>query len=157
MDFINTLMPNFERLSGELYECIGQTFTMLAVSGSIAWVLGVAVGVLLTVCRPGGILENRWLFTIVDRGIDIIRSIPFIILIVLLIPVSRFLVGTGSGVTGPSSLLWPAPCRSLPVRSNRSWPTLITVSLKRARRWAFRRAKSSSRCICARASPASPA
>lgn len=100
MDFINTLMPNFERLSGELYECIGQTFTMLAVSGSIAWVLGVAVGVLLTVCRPGGILENRWLFTIFDRGIDIIRSIPFIILIVLLIPVSRFLVGTGSGVTG---------------------------------------------------------
>ena len=92
MDFINTLMPNFERLSGELYECIGQTFTMLAVSGSIAWVLGVAVGVLLTVCRPGGILENRWLFTIFDRGIDIIRSIPFIILIVLLIPVSRFLV-----------------------------------------------------------------
>ena len=76
MDFINTLMPNFERLSGELYECIGQTFTMLAVSGSIAWVLGVAVGVLLTVCRPGGILENRWLFTIFDRGIDIIRSIP---------------------------------------------------------------------------------
>ena len=100
MDFINQLMPNFERLSGELLECIGQTFTMLAVSGSIAWVLGVAVGVLLTVCRPGGILENRVLFTVFDRGIDIIRSIPFIILIVLLIPVSRFLVGTGSGVTG---------------------------------------------------------
>ena len=49
---------------------------------------------------PGGILENRPLFTIFDRGIDIIRSIPFIILIVLLIPLSRFLVGTGSGVTG---------------------------------------------------------
>ena len=149
MDFINTLMPNFERLSGELYECIGQTFTMLAVSGSIAWVLGVAVGVLLTVCRPGGILENRWLFTIFDRGIDIIRSIPFIILIVLLIPVSRFLVGTGSGVTGSFVALVAG---TVPF-----WPTLITVSLKRARQWAFRRAKSSSRCICARAFPASPA
>lgn len=100
MDFINTLMPNFSRLSGELLECIGQTFTMLGVSGTIAWVLGVAVGVLLVVCRPHGILENRVLFTIFDRGIDLIRSIPFIILIVLLIPVSRFLVGTGSGVTG---------------------------------------------------------
>ena len=87
-------------MSGELLECIGQTFTMLAVSGTIAWVLGVAVGVLLVVCRPHGILENRVLFTIFDRGIDLIRSIPFIILIVLLIPVSRFLVGTGSGVTG---------------------------------------------------------
>ena len=39
-------------------------------------------------------------FPIFDKSIDIIRSIPFIILIVLLIPLSRFLVGTGSGVTG---------------------------------------------------------
>ena len=52
MDFINQLMPNFERLSGELLECIGQTFTMLAVSGSIAWVLGVAVGLTTEPVEP---------------------------------------------------------------------------------------------------------
>ena len=62
--------------------------------------LGILVGVLLVTTRPGGILENRAVFTFFDRAIDIIRSIPFIILIVLLIPLSRFLVGTGSGVTG---------------------------------------------------------
>ena len=100
MDFINTLMPNFERLSGELLECIGQTFTMLAVSGTIAWVLGVAIGVLLVITRRGGLWEKPWIFYLLDKSIDIIRSIPFIILIVLLIPLSRFLVGTGSGVTG---------------------------------------------------------
>ena len=100
MDWINTLLPNLDRLSGELLKSIGQTATMIGVSGTIAWVLGILVGVLLVTTRPGGILENRAVFTFFDRAIDIIRSIPFIILLVLLIPLSRFLVGTGSGVTG---------------------------------------------------------
>lgn len=100
MEWINTLLPNLDRLSGELLKSIGQTATMIGVSGTIAWVLGILVGVLLVTTRPGGILENRAVFTFFDRAIDIIRSIPFIILIVLLIPLSRFLVGTGSGVTG---------------------------------------------------------
>ena len=100
MDWINTLLPNLDRLSGELLKSIGQTATMIGVSGTIAWVLGILVGVLLVTTRPGGILENRAVFTFFDRAIDIIRSIPFIILIVLLIPLSRFLVGTGSGVAG---------------------------------------------------------
>lgn len=100
MKWINTLLPNLDRLSGELLKSIGQTATMIGVSGTIAWVLGILVGVLLVTTRPGGILENRAVFTFFDRAIDIIRSIPFIILIVLLIPLSRFLVGTGSGVTG---------------------------------------------------------
>ncbi|MCD7986325.1 MAG: ABC transporter permease subunit, partial [Klebsiella quasipneumoniae] len=100
IEFINVLLPNLDRLSEELIECILQTATMIAVSGTIAWVLGVIVGISLVTTRPDGILQNRLVFTILDRSIDILRSIPFIILIVLLIPLSRFLVGTGSGVTG---------------------------------------------------------
>ncbi len=95
--FLYTVFPNLERLAPELWECLGQTFTMVAVSGTLAWVIGIAIGVLLVVTRPGAICENRWVFTFFDRSIDIIRSIPFIILIVLLIPLSRLLVGTGSG------------------------------------------------------------
>lgn len=100
MNWLYALAPNLERLGGELVECIEQTFIMLAVSGSIAWVLGVLVGVTLIVTRREGIMENLAVFTITDRAIDIVRSIPFIILMVLLIPVSRFIVGTGSGVWG---------------------------------------------------------
>ncbi len=100
MNWINDLLPNLNRLSGELIKSIEQTATMIAVSGTIAWVLGITIGVLLVVTKKDGILENCALFTFFDRAIDIIRSIPFIILIVLLIPLSRFLVGTGSGVTG---------------------------------------------------------
>lgn len=99
-DIIALLLPHIERLGPELVECFWQTATMVAVSGTIAWFLGVAIGVLLVITRKDGLWEKRWLFPFFDKSIDIIRSIPFIILIVLLIPLSRFLVGTGSGVTG---------------------------------------------------------
>ena len=99
-DVISYFLPHIDRLGPELVECFWQTATMVAVSGTIAWFLGVAIGVLLVITREGGLLEKRWLFLSLDKSIDIIRSIPFIILIVLLIPLSRFLVGTGSGVTG---------------------------------------------------------
>ena len=99
-DLISYFLPHIDRLGPELVECFWQTATMVAVSGTIAWFLGVAIGVLLVITREGGLWKKRWLFLSLDKSIDIIRSIPFIILIVLLIPLSRFLVGTGSGVTG---------------------------------------------------------
>ncbi len=99
-DIINLLLPNFQRLSDEFYLSLYQTFIMIIVSGTIAWFLGIFIGVLLVVCKSGGILENKVLFTFFDRAIDLLRAIPFIILMVLLIPLSRFLVGTGSGLYG---------------------------------------------------------
>lgn len=99
-EIITYFLPHIDRLGPELIECFWQTATMVAVSGTIAWFLGVAIGVLLVITRQDGLWQNRWLFLTLDKSIDIIRSIPFIILIVLLIPLSRFLVGTGSGVTG---------------------------------------------------------
>ncbi|WP_290371785.1 ABC transporter permease subunit [uncultured Parasutterella sp.] len=99
-DTIQTLLPNLDRLSEELIESILQTATMVVVSGTIAWFLGLIVGILLVVTKPGGIMEQRAVFHFLDRSIDVLRAIPFIILIVILIPLSRLLVGTGSGVTG---------------------------------------------------------
>lgn len=99
-EVITYFLPHIDRLGPELLECFWQTATMVAVSGSIAWFLGVAIGVLLVITRQGGLWQKSWIFIGLDKSIDIIRSIPFIILIVLLIPLSRFLVGTGSGVTG---------------------------------------------------------
>lgn len=100
MSLLYSIAPHLERLGGELLTSIGQTFQMLFVSGTIAFFLGVFFGVLLIVTRKGGIMQNVVIYCILDKAIDIIRSIPFIILMVLLIPVSRAIVGTGSGVTG---------------------------------------------------------
>ena len=93
MNIVYQIAPNLESLGAELIKCIGQTFRMLVISGSIAFVFGI-------VTKSGGIMANPIVYKILDKIIDVIRSIPFIILMVLLIPVSRALVGTGSGVTG---------------------------------------------------------
>ena len=100
MNILYQIAPNLETLGSELVKCIGQTFQMLIISGVIAFVLGLFLGVLLIVTKSDGIMANPVLYKILDKIIDVIRSIPFIILMVLLIPVSRAIVGTGSGVTG---------------------------------------------------------
>ena len=100
MSILYSIFPNLDRLGGELLVSLRQTLQMLFVSGTIAFFLGLFFGVLLIVTRKGGILQNLLLYTALDKAIDVIRSIPFIILMVLLIPVSRAIVGTGSGVTG---------------------------------------------------------
>lgn len=100
MSVLYSIAPNLERLGGELLKCLGETLKMLFVSGSISFVFGLFFGVVLIVTRKGGILQNLVLYRLLDKLIDIVRSIPFIILMVLLIPVSRAIVGTGSGVNG---------------------------------------------------------
>ena len=59
MNILYDLFPNLERLGGEFLRSVEQTATMIGVSGTIAWILGIAVGVLLVTTRPGGILEHR--------------------------------------------------------------------------------------------------
>ena len=100
MSLLYTLAPNLEKLGGELMKCLGETLKMVFVSGTISFFLGLFFGVLLIVTKKGGILQNVVIYRILDKAIDVIRSIPFLILMVLLIPVSRAIVGTGSGVTG---------------------------------------------------------
>lgn len=100
MSFLYTIFPNLERLGSELLKCMVQTFQMLLVSGVFAFIFGLFFGVLLIVTKKGGLLNQVFIYKILDKAIDIIRSIPFIILMVLLIPVSRAIVGTGIGVKG---------------------------------------------------------
>ena len=75
-----------------------ETIVMTFVSGFFGFVLGLPTGVLLFVTRPGQILENRLLNRIISIFVNIFRSIPFIILIVWMIPFTRALVGTSIGV-----------------------------------------------------------
>ena len=94
MSFIYTIAPHLETLGGELITSLFQTFQMILVSGVFAFFLGIFFGVLLIATKRGGIMQNVVLYRIIDKAIDVIRSIPFIILMVLLIPVSRAIVGT---------------------------------------------------------------
>jgi D-methionine transport system permease protein len=75
-----------------------ETIVMTFVSGFFGFVLGLPTGVLLFVTRSEQILENRILNRIISILVNIFRSIPFIILIVWMIPFTRALVGTSIGV-----------------------------------------------------------
>lgn len=93
-------IPNILNAKEELILSIYQTLSMVFIAGVISLIFGVLVGIILVVTRKGGILENIVLFTVFDKVINIFRSIPFIILIAALLPLTRIIVGTGIGTKG---------------------------------------------------------
>lgn len=76
------------------------TAQMFLIAGAIALVFGFLFGILLTVTRKDGIRPNALVFGIVDTFTNIFRSIPFVILLIFLIPFTRMLVSTAIGVRG---------------------------------------------------------
>lgn len=83
----------FELLLRSLWE----TILMTAASGLISLVAGLPLGLALVLTNRGGIAENLWINRILGGIINGFRSVPFIILLVALIPVTRLIVGTALG------------------------------------------------------------
>jgi D-methionine transport system permease protein len=77
---------------------VWETLAMTFVSGFFGFVLGLPVGVLLYVTRPGQIVANAKLYRTLSALVNIFRSIPFIILLVWMIPFTRVIVGTSIGL-----------------------------------------------------------
>lgn len=82
-----------------LTKALGETVYMVAVSMIIATILGVPLGVLLHTTGKGEILESPVLNRVIGAVVNAIRSIPFIILMVAIIPFTRMLVGSAIGTT----------------------------------------------------------
>ncbi len=82
-----------------LSKALGETIYMVVVSMAIASLIGVPLGVLLHTTEKGQILEQPALNKIIGSIVNAIRSIPFIILMVAIIPLTRFLVGSAIGTT----------------------------------------------------------
>ena len=97
---LTKLIPNVMDRLPTFFEAIGDTLLMVVWSGAISFVLGLALGVLITVTKPGGILENKVAYQILDKVISLFRSIPFIILLTWVMPVSRAIMGTAIYVQG---------------------------------------------------------
>jgi D-methionine transport system permease protein len=84
---------SLDRLLGSLNE----TLVMTGVSGLISFAAGLPLGLVLVGTSPGGVWENRWVNRIVGAIVNGFRSLPFIILLVAVIPLTRLLVGTSIG------------------------------------------------------------
>lgn len=81
----------------QFLESILQTLQMVFASLAIGAVIGTVLGIALVVTRPGGVLGNRWVFGVLNPVINALRSIPFIILMVAILPLTRSIVGTTVG------------------------------------------------------------
>lgn len=81
-----------------LFKGTGETILMTFLSGFFGFLLGLPAGVMLFMTRRGQVLEHRSANYILSAIVSVFRSIPFIILIVWMIPFTRMLVGTSIGV-----------------------------------------------------------
>ena len=87
-------------LVGLLLEGLRDTLIMVLASTVMGYVLGLPLGVLLTVTDRDGISPHPVLYKVLDFIVNIMRSIPFIILLILLIPFTKFIVGQSYGTRG---------------------------------------------------------
>lgn len=83
----------------EIIESLIQTLQMVSISLLFSTLIGLPLGVLLVIMRKGHLMENAPLFTILNSIINIFRSLPFIILMVAIIPLTRLIVGTSIGTS----------------------------------------------------------
>jgi len=81
----------------ELWTALGQTLLMLAIGLGSAVLVGGPLGIWLFLLGPGQSLDNRALFAVVGWFVNLVRSFPFIILLVALVPFTRALTGTSIG------------------------------------------------------------
>ncbi|ERI93616.1 putative D-methionine transport system permease protein MetI [Clostridiales bacterium oral taxon 876 str. F0540] len=93
-------MPNVIELFPDMIKALGETLLMVFISGSISTLIGIPIGVVLVVTRPGNILQNNLIYNFTGKIINIFRSIPFVILLAAIIPITRFFVGTTIGLKG---------------------------------------------------------
>ena len=99
-EFLHILLPNISAKPNELIEATLQTLNMMVLSGAISLLFGLIFGVMIVVTAPKGILKNAFIYNILDKLINVFRSIPFVILLAALIPFTRMVVGTAIGTKG---------------------------------------------------------
>lgn len=95
---------DFDVVAPKVIRALGETLYMVTVSFFLASILGLILGIFLFATRPGQILGNKVVHTILNVIVNTLRPIPFIILLVALTPVTRALIGTS---IGPSAAILP--------------------------------------------------
>ncbi|HDR2461941.1 MULTISPECIES: methionine ABC transporter permease [Enterobacter] len=104
-----TLFPHLKW--EQLWAATLETLYMTALSGVATFVLGIVLGLALFLTARGGLFHNHAVYSVISIVVNVFRSIPFIILIVLLIPFTKTLVGTilGANAALPALIVGAAP------------------------------------------------
>lgn len=99
-ELLNKILPNVMANTDRLFDSILATLQMTLWSGAVMFVIGMALGIVLTVTKTDGIFQNRIVYQILDKLVNVCRSVPFVIFIAILLPVTKLVMGTKIGVRG---------------------------------------------------------
>lgn len=97
---LEQLFPNVMASPDKFWESVWATVVMTGWAGALMFVIGLCLGLLMVVLKPGGILACPVVYQILDKVVNLIRSIPFVILIALLMYVTKAIMGTRIGIRG---------------------------------------------------------
>ena len=107
-----------------LIEETGNTLYMTIPATLFAYILGVPLGVLLVITRKEGIMPKPKLNSILGVAVNLLRSVPFIILLVMLFPVTRLVMGRGVGTT---AIIFPLTISAFPYVARMVESSLLEV------------------------------
>jgi len=94
---VNEIWATLGEHGDEMLESLAETGYMLAVSVSAAVLLGLPLGAAVYLTRPGGLVPQRLVWSVGNAFINVVRSFPFLLLVVFLIPLTRLVYGTSFG------------------------------------------------------------
>jgi D-methionine transport system permease protein len=95
---INDLTTNVDW--SEINQATLDTLFMLGFAVLFSTLIGIPVGLILFLSGKGRLLQNKWVYNILSFVINVLRSVPFIILLIVMIPTTTMLVGTSLGAKG---------------------------------------------------------
>ncbi|MFD1485310.1 methionine ABC transporter permease [Lacticaseibacillus baoqingensis] len=127
MQFLKNLFPNVVPIwtgDGGVVQAINETLYMTIVTTIVAGIIGLILGALLVLWDDDGLVANRPAYFVLDKVVNVLRAIPFIILLAIMSPVTRAIVGTG---IGPTAALVPLIGGTAPFFARQVQNALLTV------------------------------
>ena len=125
LELLEKLFPNVMKSPDKFWDSVVETLIMTGWAGAFMFVIGLVLGVLLVITKPGGIAEKRVAYQVLDKVINMLRSIPFVILIALLMNVTKWIMGSRIGLKGA---IVPLVVGSVPFFSRQVEAALTDVS-----------------------------
>lgn len=97
MTFVNELERVFGEHGGEIARAMGETGYMVLASIIVAVLIGTPLGIVITLTRPGGLMPRRAIWSAANAYVTIVRSFPFLLFVVFMIPLTRLIFETSFG------------------------------------------------------------
>ena len=123
-NLLNTYLPNVIKILPEVGQSTLETLYMTLVTALFAGTFGILFGVILVLTGEAGLTPNAIIYETLDKVINICRSVPFIIMLVLLQPLTRLIVGTSIGT---SASIIPLVVGTVPFFSRQIQNSLLEV------------------------------